>query len=532
MTGSGRGTGLQERLQFMTQVDKVLDRMVASVTRVKNSQGSLVSLPKAELDLLAQIELARDLMMEALKNQSDRTQLREIFGGSCARLVRIRAVCESIEFSDMNKSDQRLPTCLRACQSVEKVIIDLGDGEALRKAQASLAAAIKEGSSFDVLSESVAIDSTTGFQQSELSSPPDSARSAGRRDPAESAAERNAERLLFLVRADAERTEAQLRGELAACRESVEKEILSCDNRLQEDLAGFQDSLQTIVDKWEERLSSCESKLDLVPLDLAKHKSDTQDSARQTQDKLEERLSSCESKLEQVPIESARRAQELQSSFQASVGDLESRLAEMERALERHSSESRHLQSKVEEMSKCIGQLTQKQQEGEAHLSSLDSSIARLEENWSNLSASGQDAREGLAGIRRSLEKQVADSAAELQSLLETTKCLKAELHEGRESWKSQLTAEMERAETCWLEAAEAAARREMKNLEETLTESLGARAQELEKLRSKYDMDSVWESFAHVGKLIRNLEKKFEESGIAPSTPRTTPRNSDRDGN
>jgi len=472
----------------MTRMDNVLDRMVAVVARVKNSQGSVVSLPKAELDLLAQIELARDLMMEALRNQNDRTLLRDIFGGDCARLVRIRAICESIAFSDMNKSDQRLPTCLRACESVEKVIIDLGDGDALRKAQASLAAAIKDGNGLDVLSQLVPKDDTAGHALIENSTPPDSARSASRREATESLAERSSERILQLVRADAERTEAQLRGEIAACQQKIQKDVTDCDNRLQEDLAGFQDSLQTIVDKWEARLSSCESKLDQIPTDLAKYSSN---------------------------------AEELRSSFQASLGDFESRLAEVERTMSVHSSQSKQLQSKFEEMSESIAQLTQKQQSGETNVSSLDSRVERLEANCSDLSASGQDSREALSGFRRTLEKQVSDTGVELQSLVDATNALKADLAEGRESWKSQIGAEMQRAEACWLEAAEVAARKETKDLEATLMENLGARAQELEKLRSKYDMDSVWESFAHVGKLIRDLEKKFEESGITVSTPR-----------
>lgn len=502
----------------MTQVDTVMDRMIAVVARVKASQGSLVSLSKAELDLLAQIELARDLMMEALKNQNDRTLLRDIFGGDCARLVRIRAICESIEFSDMNKSDQRLPTCLRACQSVEKVIIDLGDGEALRKAQACLEAALKEKNGLEVLSEAVAKDISAGHLQSENSTPPDSARSS-RRDAADSSADRSAERILQLLRADTERTEAQLRGELTACQEKVEKEILNCDSRLQEDLAGFQESLQTIVDKWEERLSSCESKLDQIPVDLAKHKSDTDECARQ--------------------------AQELQSCLQATVGGIESRLVEVERTLDAHGSASRQCQAKLEELSSCIAQakledmsscivqLTEKQQESETRLSSLDLSLAsaeaRIEANWTDFSASGKDVREGLAGVKKTLERQVADSANELQSLLDKINSLSSDLHEGRESWQSQLATEMQRAERCWLEAAEAASRRETKNLETTLTENLGARAQELEKLRSKYDMDSVWESFAHVGKLIRNLEKRLDDSGIAGAT---TPRNPEKKDN
>lgn len=125
-------------------MDVVLKQMVACFEDVDSFQGSTVKLPKAELDLLRQLELSRDLMLEALqKPHADRAMLLEIFGGDCARLARVRAVCESVEFSEMNAGDQRLKTCLSACESVEKVILDLGFCESLKKAQERERAALE-----------------------------------------------------------------------------------------------------------------------------------------------------------------------------------------------------------------------------------------------------------------------------------------------------------------------------------------------------------------------------------------------------
>jgi len=136
---------MQERFRDLARMDKLLEDILAAIAKVESSQG-IVSLPKAELNLLSHIEVARDFTMKIVANQSERCKLREIFGGDCSRIARLRAICENIKLSDMNRSDQRLNTCLRACESVEKVVVDLGDGEFLRMAQARIRAAMQDGS--------------------------------------------------------------------------------------------------------------------------------------------------------------------------------------------------------------------------------------------------------------------------------------------------------------------------------------------------------------------------------------------------
>mmetsp|Transcript_67547 Transcript_67547/g.170458 ORF Transcript_67547/g.170458 Transcript_67547/m.170458 type:complete len:526 (+) Transcript_67547:124-1701(+) len=127
-TNSGAGAVPQD-------IDRLMDRVAAAIAKVQDAQGSIVSLPKAEFDLLKQIEDIRDFLGDALSKQNDRTGLRELFGGDRARIVQIRSMCERVSFSEMNQGDQRLKSCLSLCQSVERVVMDLGDGEALRKAQ-------------------------------------------------------------------------------------------------------------------------------------------------------------------------------------------------------------------------------------------------------------------------------------------------------------------------------------------------------------------------------------------------------------
>ncbi|CAE8586041.1 unnamed protein product, partial [Polarella glacialis] len=216
---------MEERLKAAAHMDKVIDRMLAANKKAKSSKGSIVSLPKAELDLLSQIELARDFIMEVLKNQNDRTQLQDVFGGDCTRLASIRAICESIEFSDMNKGDQRLSTCLRACASVENIVVDLGFGEDLRKAQDSARTAMDQAGGSSGQTRIVRSDSHPG--PSPRTSPRTSPRGNGHGDTSGDGLDRQSGTILSLVKADAERREARLR-----------QDWLSCESRLQEFLTG------------------------------------------------------------------------------------------------------------------------------------------------------------------------------------------------------------------------------------------------------------------------------------------------------
>lgn len=119
------------------RMDSILSRMEAALRLVDMAHGSIVRLPKAELELLTQFEGARDLMMSVLQSENkDRVVLQRVFGGDCVRVSRVRAVLDSVEFSDTSNTDQRAITCRSACESVEKVLADLGLGLALRCAQA------------------------------------------------------------------------------------------------------------------------------------------------------------------------------------------------------------------------------------------------------------------------------------------------------------------------------------------------------------------------------------------------------------
>merc|ERR1711908_224840 len=89
-------------------------------------EGKVHKRTATELELLQQFEAARDFMLTCMRNNSDRAALRDILGGDCNNIARVRAAVESAELSEMNKGDQRLPTCLHAVASVEQVLEDAG----------------------------------------------------------------------------------------------------------------------------------------------------------------------------------------------------------------------------------------------------------------------------------------------------------------------------------------------------------------------------------------------------------------------
>jgi len=122
--------------QTLETLDGILKRMESALRCMHAAQGSVVKLPQTELDLLKQFEDARNLILSVLKGESkNREVLRGVFGGDCTRISRIRAVLESAKFSEMNAGDQRPLTCLKACESVEEVLKDLGLEPALARAQ-------------------------------------------------------------------------------------------------------------------------------------------------------------------------------------------------------------------------------------------------------------------------------------------------------------------------------------------------------------------------------------------------------------
>lgn len=110
-------TGVESTAQ---EVDKVLDRIERSVKKVDAAQSSIVRLRKAEIDLLGQLEVIRDLVEKLLKG-GDRELLSGVFA-DCGRVARLRACLESVSLSEMNARDQRFPTCSRACSALEEVL--------------------------------------------------------------------------------------------------------------------------------------------------------------------------------------------------------------------------------------------------------------------------------------------------------------------------------------------------------------------------------------------------------------------------
>lgn len=489
--GAANISSLDDRLRALTRVDNVMDRMVAAIGRVKSSQGSIVSLPKAELDLLAQIEIARDIMMEALKYQGDRAQLRDIFGGNCARIARIRAICESIEFSEMNSGDQRLRTCLRSCESVEKVLIDLGDGEALRSAQARLAEAIQQGSGLDVLSAPVLDEAASP----EVSAPSRQRCGSGSIESVnDNTMDRCVERLLSLVRADAARMEFKLKSELAHCTEQLQKELTGCDKRLHEDLASFRSTIQAVVDKCEAGLASVNTIVDGLPVEMAMSLCQAEDKARQAEERsqrlVKESRSEVEHRISRVEIQMAVDAEAAEASFKNQLGELKSSIS----------------------------------QEVAGRFQILETRLAELERSQSMFENCLTKHLETARCTRDELTRKLEDGLSSTRS--ESSK-LRAELQEG---FEKELPEQIKQVVTQAAGAAREAAASEVLLLQGSFSQILDTRTDELEtmvhNLRRDFDIDSVWSSFAHVGDLIKDLEctlKNLYEPAPTPSPANDT---------
>merc|ERR1719210_581666 len=94
----------------------------------------MVKLRKAEFNLLAQLEIVRDIMQRILKS-GDRLLLRNTFV-DCGRVARLSAFLGSIHLSDMNASDQRFKNCQAVLDSLTEMVgQDLGLGDQLAEAQ-------------------------------------------------------------------------------------------------------------------------------------------------------------------------------------------------------------------------------------------------------------------------------------------------------------------------------------------------------------------------------------------------------------
>jgi len=110
-------------------VDKVVAKLEASLAEVVAARGSQVRLPKAELNLLAQVEFIRDAIANFVgesNREAGRSALERVFGGGSDRLMRIRTVMDTLQLSEGNARDQRPTACLRACESVDRLIGERG----------------------------------------------------------------------------------------------------------------------------------------------------------------------------------------------------------------------------------------------------------------------------------------------------------------------------------------------------------------------------------------------------------------------
>merc|ERR1712014_18025 len=122
-----------EEIPTEAKADELIDKLEAACDRVEDAQNSVVKLHLFELELLTKVEQMRDFMSSVL--QDDKSALIEIFGGDCSRIARIRCVLEGVHFSKKNAKDRRLTMCMRACESVESILVDMGFQEMLSSAQ-------------------------------------------------------------------------------------------------------------------------------------------------------------------------------------------------------------------------------------------------------------------------------------------------------------------------------------------------------------------------------------------------------------
>lgn len=141
-----------------SEVDEVLAKMELALSKVDKSQDSAVQLHPAELDLLKQLERARDLMTTAVQtSHRNRQTLSDVFGGDGARIARIRAVLEAaapvvvdgspVACSNRNRvvsfgrrascrsvdaDGRRWTSCIRSLESLESVMGDATKGSEAR----------------------------------------------------------------------------------------------------------------------------------------------------------------------------------------------------------------------------------------------------------------------------------------------------------------------------------------------------------------------------------------------------------------
>ncbi|CAJ1443547.1 unnamed protein product [Effrenium voratum] len=200
-------------------VDRMLAQMEVAYRRVETCT-SRVKLESAEINLLKVLEQARDVMTASLMSVS-RELLQEVFGGSCFRTAKIRAVLDALRLSPDRAGDLRLQGCRNACESVEQVLKDLGLGAALRKAQEAERQALAQeaagGAASAVVGAAAAAAATAAA--SALGGSEEAARKAAEEEAARKVAEEEAAR-----RAAEEEATRKAAEEEEAARKAAEEE--------------------------------------------------------------------------------------------------------------------------------------------------------------------------------------------------------------------------------------------------------------------------------------------------------------------
>lgn len=127
-------------------IDAIIKRMENLLETIDHAQGRRVKLRKAEMDLNPQMGKIRDAMNNILRfsTRTGRSTVDNLFGGDCMRIARIRQCLQSARFSTAMGGNETMggnemkATALEACQAVENVLIEMGQGSQLRAAQENI----------------------------------------------------------------------------------------------------------------------------------------------------------------------------------------------------------------------------------------------------------------------------------------------------------------------------------------------------------------------------------------------------------
>eukprot|EP00928_Gymnodinium_smaydae_P069318 TRINITY_DN5275_c0_g1_i1.p1 TRINITY_DN5275_c0_g1~~TRINITY_DN5275_c0_g1_i1.p1 ORF type:complete len:811 (+),score=140.84 TRINITY_DN5275_c0_g1_i1:48-2435(+) len=416
-----------------------------AIERVKTSQGSAVRLPKAELELLGHIEVARDLMLQALVNQAGRAELQEVFGGDCSRIARLRAICEDVEFSEMNQGDQRVPTCLRACESVEKVLVESGDGVALRRAQSAARALMGDaaaGASARPRPSSLTFGSASSgsYARNRIVGTPPVAPDERARSPskdenlATELSDVHEDLVTALVQKSIGEVEARLRSAMADCEARLAGSISECESRMraslpasaqQADSSGFELSAQEVLA--EEVSNSASIALNDRVAEVERRCEDLMSSLQQTKLILEE-CSRPSSQDEQMVCLAEKVFKDTQ--LEERLKDLSEQVAKCIRQEERLAFLAEQHVEQIADLTEQVANCTQQQErlaltnsQQEMRLTHLEAEVARCTQHDETVSS--------LAQTLASLTEQVSPCSEQEQRLAhlteEISKCAKHE---------------------------------------------------------------------------------------------------------